>query len=56
MEGNRMQLLLLQANKSLSNEIVNEMIALMSNVVVRQILLDIREASIYTTDVRSSYV
>ena len=32
----------------LSNDIVNEMIKLMSNVVVRQILSEIREATIYS--------
>lgn len=59
-EGNLMQLLLLQVqqcshlvqyinNKQyLSNEIVNEMIALMSNVVVRQIISKIWEAPFYS--------
>lgn len=60
MESNLMRLLLLQAKKNpelkqyiskknyLSNDVINEMVALMSNVVVRQILSEIKEMSMFS--------
>ena len=60
MEGNLMQLLLLQAEHCsdlkkyiidkhyLSNDIINEMTMLMSNAVVRQLLSEIREVAMFS--------
>ena len=59
-EGNLMQLLLLRANdcsglkqyvengKYLSHDVINEMISLMSNQVLRKLLSEIREAQFYS--------